>query len=618
MAEDTAEVKIKLVADEAAKKVTEDLKEGLKEAHKGTLDVSKGMLLAQGATEALGGAASALAGPYGVALEAVNMLKEALTGAWEMAEKLGESSLEAANNAHKEMMGLAGTFQLFDAGKHNFEDIRNYAEGMHEELEQIGIKGGIAGSQVTAMYNSIIDRGGVSSEKAKQLTEDMTVVGKVVRGGADSLAQGFSMMEMGVVRAKNPLVQLISVTGTLKGNAHAVAQQMQHMTPTKQMELAQKAIEKQAELMKKAGVMSQFENLDTLKTSFEGIRESFLKTLGTPMLEKLIPHLIELRDFLVANADKIENFAASMGEKLGEMIDWFADAFGGIYESVHQNWDDIVSTTKDLLGPLMLMWDYIHEHQSAIGRFFKDVTDDVVGAYKWIDKAMKTVGEELLKIIKELPVVGKKVAAMQAEGIEGHAKISARGLGGEDVEHMNKQIEAYRKVAAEAGKSNEEIERTVANIMGWHNAAVEQAADAENQLGAGHTQAFYDYMNRAIRAENDGALEHGISLLKNSELAKQALVQGSVTVEGGFDHFISVIREKSPELAKQLREMSNTIKKEGGIKGLGPMINFNNNTFNIHQDFKDDPDRVMIAFRQDILKSAVSRRQSKLGTIFGL
>lgn len=635
MPDETAEIGVKLVASDAAKKVTEDLKNELQQTNKvveqtnaklaetgkkggfSLGELIKGNVIAQKATESLGGAAAALAGPYGVALEAVDLVKEALTGSYEMAKKLGEASLEAANHALKETQAMAGTFSLFDKGKHDFGELRNYAESVHEELEKVGIQAGVSGDKMTEMYNAIIDRGGVSSEKAKDLASNMAMVGKLVRGGPDSLAQGFSMMEMGIVRAKNPLVQLIAATQTLHGNARSVAQQMMHMTPTRQMELAEKAIAKQAEMMRKGGAAGELENLDTLKTSFEGIREQALQAIGKPLLEKIIPHLVAVKNFLVENGEKIEGVAENVGEKLGTLIDWVADATGGIYDAVHENWDDIVTTTKDLLSPLTAVWDYIHEHQSAIGRFFKEVTGDVVSAYKWIDKAMREVGEDLLKVIKAIPVVGKKVAGAQAESIAENRTFT-RGVGSEADEMVAKQIAAYKKVAAEAGKSNAEIEKTVANIRGWHEQAEKEGMDAVKSLKGEHFQEFGDYMSRAMRKNDDGALEFGIKVLNNSDLGKKALVEGAMHVEGGFDHFISVVREKSPELAKQLKEMANTIKKEGGIKGIGPMINFNNNTFNIHQDFKDDPDRMMIAFRQDIVKSAVSRRQARLGTVFGL
>src|SRR5208282_4466998 len=207
-------------------------------------------------------------------------ITETIKSGYEIAERFGEAATEAADEAVKQERAMSGTLFLLDQGEHSMDAIKEYAGEMREGLEKAGLAAGVSTSQMTEMFNTIVERGHMSSEAAKDLTEQMATVGKITHGGMQSLADGFAMMELGVIRARNPLVQLIASTQLLHGNAKMVAQQLQKMTPEKQMQLAEEAVRKQAEGMKAGGGMAL--TLDEVRTSLSGYREMFFESMGRP------------------------------------------------------------------------------------------------------------------------------------------------------------------------------------------------------------------------------------------------------------------------------------------------------------------------------------------------
>ena len=645
MPEESAEVKVKLAADEAATKVVDDLKKSLDEASKSAentnkalseagkkgsssfQDILKGNLLAQKATEALGGSAAALAGPYGVALEGVDLLKEGLEGAWEMTKKLAEASAEAADEDMRAAQQTAGQLSLFDAGAHKLLEVREYAEGVHDELEDMGIKAGVTAGQMDQMYDAIIARGGIASEKAKDLAGDMALVGRMVSGGSGSIAQGFSMMELGIVQARNPLVQLISSTQTLRGNAHAVAEQMMKMAPDKQMELAEKAIAKQADLMKQGGGLSAFENLGTLKTSLEGEREAILKSIGDPLIKELIPMLTDVKNTIADNLETIEDVGTRVGTELADLTADARAALGGMYDSIKQNWAQLEEVFHATFDEWYDAWNFGDMTTDQIHDKFKEMTDDMVKGFKDAMTWAKAIGEVFMDIgdIMSGKKAGSTQASVAAREMETKVKAGYSATGKGDTAAFEEAARRYRAKAIDAGQSEKAVDAYIASQRKIFD-STEQLVDSYRQV-AQHADPESMEKLSAYAEQNmlhgdqitrDGTTKFMADLLNNSEDLRKALLDGSLHISSGMEEFIKMLTHASPELARKLKEMSNTIKHEGGIKGLGPQINFNNNTFNIKQDFKDDPDRVMIAFRQDILRSAVSRRQSRLGTVFGL
>ena len=618
MADDSGgEVRIKLVVDDLSKAVVDGVKQGFAEMQTQVEHTTKS------AGEAgLAGAVFRGNVAFELMNKSVELVGEGIKEAFELTEKLADAAVEAAEAQEKQEKQMAGFLSLMDGGKHSMQELRLYTADMREEFELFGLKAGIATKDLVDGFDQLVQRGTMSSEKAKELTEQMAIVGKVVPGGMSSLTEGMSMMEAGIVRARNPIVQLIAATHMLQGNAHAVAQQLQHMTPTAQIELGEKAIARQAEMIKKAGGMGA-PSLGALKTSFEGVKESFLESMGKPVLDALIPHLVRVRDYLVEHIDAIKAFGEKVGYEVGHAIDFLTDITGGVYDAFHENWEEVSATVGEITSGFREMWGGAQKDSHAIAHTFKDVTVDIIHAFKWVADTMAAVNHAIQATISAvasvIPGLGDKMKAGAADRAHEAASEAGRGVGAEGDRNYAAGVQRYVELAKAAGTSEEEIRKTTDAMDAWHEQFKNQAGAVAEATAHNDFEATAAYLQTAVDTNNEGSLKYAISLLEGSEEAREAFAKGEVHIRGGFQALIGAVGELSPQLAAKLKEAANVVKQQGGIKAPQHSMNFYGANFNIKQDLRGaDPDNVIISFRRDIARAAQSRLGARTGAFGGI
>jgi hypothetical protein len=610
----SADVKIRLIVDNGAEDTIRKMKESMGGA---SSEIEKAKGHASGLSmEVFKGNTY-----FAIAHKSAELIATGFEQAFEMTVKFAEAATEAADEMNQQVRSLSGLMGLMDRGQHSMEGITEYAKEMREDLEKIGIQAGMTTKEVTEMYQAIIERGNISTEKAYDLTQQMALVGKVVPGGTRGLAEGFSMMELGIVRARNPLVQLIAATGQLHGNAHAVAAQMQKMSPEKQLEAARAAIEKQYEVLSKGGGGAMLTpTLGELNKSFATMRESFLESIGQPMLDALIPKLVELRNFLSSNAEAIKDFGAMVGRDLGKTIGAIDAALEGIYAGVTKNWGEVQSLFHEILGDWGDGWSEALGDTKTIKATFESMTKDLIEAFRTIVHYVNAA-YEVFENIHDLAYGGAGNAAEKrlSGNAAGEVSKKADEIGSGSSAALDEAIRKYRILAAEAGASAVSVDDWTTK-MREHHALMEQEGSAlQDKVETGDTDYIGNFINQAIAGQNEGAEKFAFAMIADSDAMTKALMDGSIHVSGGFDALRQVIEEKAPELADKMRNMGkSSVPKD--IKGSGPSIVMNGGqTFHIKQDFREaDPDRVIVRFRRDLVAHAENRRQSRVGTPFGL
>src|SRR6266850_1490617 len=603
--EATGEVRIKLVVDDLSKSIVEGVKQGFAEMNAEAEKTKKAA-----GSEGIAGEVFKGNLAFGLASKSASLLAEGVHQAWEFTEKLADAAMEAADQQAMQERGMAGLLLLMDGGAHSMEQLKAYTGDVIDEFENLAIKSGTAASSMVDAYDQLISRGTMSSEKAKDLTEQMATVGKIVPGGIGALSSGMAMMEAGMVRARNPIVQLIAATHTLQGNAKAVAAQLQHMTPEKQIEMGERAIAKQAEALKKAGAIGA-PSLGELKVSFDELKDKFLEGMGKPILAALVPHLVAVRDFLAEHVEAIEEFGAKVGYEVGHAVDFLSDIVSGVYDAFHENWDEVASTFDELTESFRGMWDFGKANAGTIAHTFKDITVDFIHAMKWVADTMDKVRDGIVSVLKMVPGIGDKIREAHAGNEEARARTAARGVTAEGDAQFNAQVETYRKAATEAGTLQEEINRNIASMRDWHNEFLAQSDAVAHAVASKDSAGVAEYFQKAIDTNNQGSLDYAFSLLNDNEALRDAFVTGKVSIHGGFQELIHVLGEKAPELAAKMREAANIVKKEGGIKAPGHQVNFYGAAFHITQDLRgEDPDRVILTFRKDISRAATARIQA--------
>lgn len=631
------EVRIKLVADDQAAATVAKLKEGMKEVSHEAEKTSKHfaligkifgediamkvtafrekLSLSHEHAEKLEGAVETIGTGLEVAAGAAALVAVALGAAFYMAEKLGEAAIEAASEGIKQEKAMAGILSLQDRQEHSMRQIMEYSGRIREDLEEAGIKAGVSTAQMTEMFDTIVERGNLSSEKAKELTEQMALVGRITHGGMGALAQGFAMMEMGVVRARNPLVQLIAATGTLKGNAHAVAAALMKMTPEKQMEMAEKAIEKQAELMKKSGASGP-PSLASLKTSFEGIREMALDAMGRPMLDALLPPLNDVKKYLLAHKEEIVNFATEVGTKFAHFIEVASMVSSQIWSAVTENWESFKSVFDDAFGGAKSTFEYIYDNKEAFAKTFHDVVTDIAHVFDKIHDALAKMASIMLAIDKKTGLFGGHFVGKEQEGIEHEVRKMAQSPEEMNQKGLSELRQKYVDNALAMGENARLAGENFDKIYSFHANVMQHAAEIDAATANGNIKVVVEAYNEARKHHNMAMQQYAAEAIAGSEdLRKSLLFAGEQLVDGGFKPLIDLVKEKNPDFAKDLKAGKEHI---DNIKG-GPVVNFNNNTFHIQQDFRDqDPDRVAMVFRKDLVHTAAARLSARTASPFGL
>lgn len=635
MGEGEAEVRLRLVTDDAATITVEQLREALRgaseeqdHAKEHAKEMGNELFKAELYVEGL--------------KKSVELVGEVLHISWEAAEKLGDAAGEAANEQNQQVRSMTGLATMMDRGAHSMEDVRDYTAQVREELAAAGTKAGMTTKEMTDMYSAIIERGAKSTEQAKELTEEMALVGKVVPRGAQGLAEGFNMMELGIIRARNPIVQLIAATHVLQGNAHAVAAQMQKMSPEKQVETATKAIELQAQAMRgPGGHVFTVPTLEELRASFSNLREGMLEGVGQPLLDHLLPVLGHVRDFLGENAEKIDGYAEMVGSKMGDFVDVVSATATDIYQGVVKNWSTASREFRDVFGEWRDAWDYATDHTEEIKSEFESVGKTIVEAFGTASRYAKATAEVMMDA-RDL-ASGADVGSTQS-GIAEKAMMGAAAKFGEGAdEQFDKMAETYRQKALSAlpdvghyvtnaegdasawvsdGKDPAAIARIEKEIAEQREFRQNEGGDVERFKGkteSQDTEGIAAQIDKAREIGDNSFLRFALGMIASSDSMTKALMDGDIAIKGGFEAFEETIDKDSPELAKKLKKIAaDAIKGEGGIKGQGPTMNFFGGV-HIKQDFRDqDPDRVIEVMRRDIYTAASSRKQARVVTPFGL
>jgi len=544
--------------------------------------------------------------------KSVELVSDGVREAWELTEKLGEAALEASEAAEEQEKQMAGYLFLIDGGKHSMQELREYTRDQREEFEKFAVTAGVATKDLVAMYDKLIERGVMGSEQAKELAQQMAVVGKIIPGGGEALAQGMSALEQGMARPRNPIVQLIAATHMLQGNARAVSQQMMHMTPAQQMELAQKAIERQAEALKKMG--EQVPDLKQLRASFDDIKEGFLEAMGQPMMGALIPQLVRLRDFLSAHSEELKAFAEKLGYKLADVINYLSAAIEGIYDGLAQNWDYFASTFHEIFSAWEVMWGNSKKTTTDIKAEFQDVGVAMKEAFLDISRIIEKTLSFALGVADALH--GQMPGTTRAN-MAGNAAVDASLKPTTTADAMEKAIKDYTERAA--GKVDPaEVDKRVA--FARENFAREQQEKTRIQGEAGSQN--WEMVNAELQgAKNNGDEEMVGYILRTVAATKEgaeAIEHHNVALDNSFGDLKRIFDENIPEIAKAMREGANKIKQEGGITAPKPTMVFTG-PIHIKQDFKDqDPDRVLLTFKKDLAQAAANRTTSRNAALFGM
>jgi hypothetical protein len=554
-------------------------------------------------------------------------------------KEFGHEVMNASLEAKAQQKTLAGVLLLTDQTGASMKELSGQAGEIREEFERMGMEMGANKDEMISAFSAVAERSTKSTEEVQKFTESMFYAGKAVSGGMEAIGSGFAMIEMGNVRAGNAVVKLIAAQHLLKGTARDVAKQMQKMTNSQKIELAEKAVERMAKKLKPA------EGADLgykpVISALGQIREKMFEIVGNPLIASLSAQLNRVHRYFLENQKTIEHWAHMVGEKVGQ---WVTEAA----ETMRQGFEYMQNHAQEIKDAIVGAWTYakdvmtfIIDNKEVLMMAYGAKT--AVGAGQSVVSGLTAAGggagmlagaatmavfaaaaiswalaaDQMVKFWKEN---GKSDSEKTADAYEERVKAMSGqhgALSKDDAKEYDKIRKAY---LANAGDGHgAEAGQKLDAIMDQHKGIRAQDMGVEAAGQAGDAEYWVELYNKAAKAHDVGAQQYAADILGQSGALQEALVSSDMNVEGGFTNLIDMLKAKSATFAGDLQLHANDLARVEKATKAKSEVNYNGGqTFNIKQDYRDqDPDRIALLFQRDIIKAAENRHGARTAAPLG-
>lgn len=537
MAHESPEIHTKLVLDDHASHAFEHIKEGIHHLNHEFGEATEHLL--EFGKEIVGHAFGHI---LGLELErGVEGFKE-----------FGEEAIHAAMDAETETRSIAGVLAMHDKFGRSMDQLIGTAEEMHDQFADLAVEAGSSTKAIVDAFTDISERSQASSEENRELLDKMVQAGKTVPGGLSEITMGYQQMEAGMVRAKNPLVGLIVANHLLKGSAREVAKEMMKMTPEKQMEIAQKAIEAAAG---KAGnvKLTGSQMLQSLKT----MHEVMLEGLGDALLKGFQKPYAFLKQMWEENEAKLGPIWEMVGEAVGKKV------------------EEGMELAKEGI-------DYIKEHGSEIKADIKEAWDYAKSIFDFIIGHRKEImfGLGALSLAHVAPTaVGMAGSVAGGIGTGGSALFGAlKFLGTADVPKFSLSLDGLRKTTHLTGEVIDGLMTGTAGLSKEATALTQTITATTKGLGAmalavGAVYLAADQFMKMRAESEDMASTYKDNFKTIQQLAEEGnsdRLKIALETEKSLGHINDAFAKSMQELADQADWRFDQVKKQAdeGLSGV--------------------------------------------------
>jgi len=627
--------------------------------------------------------------------------------------EMGKEAFTKALDLENTQKHMTGLMSLTAKAGTDWDTLAKKANVFNSEMDRFAARTGIAKNTATELYTTLANTFNTSRsfitasgqsinmplnqwEKAfKRSDEDIAklmrnigTAGRAVAGGPEALAQSFNNFSAQGAKATDPIVQMIAATGTLKGNAKQVAQQLNLLTDASAMSFAQVAIGKMAKQM--VGVPATFQ---TVMQQLGTMKDRFLEGFGKPIIAAVVPALDRFKEKLEANKGVIESFVRMFSEKVTKYISEAAKAIEKGFDYVVTHADEIKHAISQGFEMAEKVFKFILAHKEEIAVAFgaKAAIPAVTGAVGTLTSAgtqAATAASAVGAAHIAKGSMGAGAAGALGATATGLAAFGAAVVGvGAAVYQATQYMKEFGAVLPWHVEANDNLLATMDAAAGWANGTREATAKDYDMLrkrvfefgeSAGYTQkelksmadamdrlyeegkknqavinkaqdaadmmrdtmnARHDMAKEGVKQDSNEAYMEDVKQLEQfidaystavvngnkvqmQTIAKmfegnvalqQMFLKAGTEVQGGFELLASMVGDGAEDFKKKLMGLA-----EAPAMKQNPKVEFNNNTFNLKQDFRDqDPDRIAMIFQRDIINAAENRRNAKVGGVFG-
>ena len=455
--------------------------------------------------------------------------------------------------------------------------------------------GGIFGGTMTTSRKS--------GAQVEAVVKDMSQASRIVPGGLDTLTKEYDELKSGKFASTGAIVAMATATKTLKGNAAEVSLQMARMTDARRIQIAEEAIHRMAKQAKDMPM-----SFAEVSNSFHELVGLASASFGEPFVAQLMPLLTDVRTWFVTNASQIEITARQVGQYVAGFVNGVVKVVSAFYNVFSDKSSAFGTFIRDAFDYAKQAFQWIVDNAATIAKTFDDVFGAIVTT---LGNALK--GWQLL-IGDVKSALGVKPKDMTKDDAQAYISTVMGGLkkGAYKVEDTELAKANIRSTAAdkaftpdERAKIEEQLQDIVGPIEDFQASMTAISRDPDATAAGATLVKMY---NDAITAHNEGQIAAVDNLLRGNETLQSAFIKLGSDVEGGLVKLATDLGDTN--FLDKIRSAQKASLDHG--KALAPVMQFNGNTFNIKQDFRDqDPDRVMLVFKQDIVQSAQNRVQPR-------
>ena len=650
----TVEVKTKLTLDDNASASLDHLKQGFQETSEHAEKAKEGF--------------------SAVNLVLTEMAAHVLERGIEKVKEFGGELIEAASHGQQVEQRLAGMTAAVQGV--DWKTAREGAVDYFQDVQNIAVRTMQPIDDVEAGFNRLVEIQGATPQgltKARKEIEEMAQVARVLGTSVETIGGQFAFMEEGTLKVKSQMFQLLQPTGIFQHGTMKATEYWQKLNNEQRADLLSVGLEKLAGSMQKATPTFK-DSVNQLKNVWDEVEENF----GGEVIKAVEPQIERLSKYINSSNVDLKHWAETIGDTVGPMVvdagnavkdgfEWLKDHQLEIADDIRQAW----AFAREVMG-------FIIDHKEvlaavAIGRseLGRGVASAAVGSFGTLSKAGAGMAAGI-GVEAEAGLAGAAVSATLALGVLAAAvgsvalaidqwdqlmavtgggksedqmdfaavqkrfqemikapDMSQWGAGElEKFDHMRANLISLADKVGESGRAANDLAEAAYEAHHSSEELIRPFKQAAEQFDAlaistgqldsgGAVEKISEGFSAAGAAHNQAAQQYIANILSGDAALQAAFLNSSDLTAEGYASLASMVSDSAAEFKDKLLGLAGAAGK--ATKEVKPVVNFSGGqSFRIEQSFRDqDPDRIAIVFRNDILKAATNRIQAVTSTPFG-
>lgn len=645
------EVKTKLTLDDLASEVLERIKGGFEELDQEQKETQSGF----------GDFARNFASTF-AAVNLVPVIKQMRDFAMSIVD-VARAADDAAQNIGGFLAGTAG---------YTWKEARAEGERLHQVVLDMAVDIGQSSDDIERGFKNLMTwmgGGQRAFEFGTSQLRDMTQIANVMGLSVTQIGQGVGQMAAGFIQTRSPMFALLRGTGIFADRIEDTVKEWRELTEEQRLQRLEGAIKKVAGNLGEASP-----TLSDMITSMKEAGKMLVEAFGVPMINELKPAFEEITRRMREGRRDIAQFAQVLGRDVGKWVRGAADTIEEGFEYIRTHSDEIKSAITTAFSHAKAVVEWIIANRKLIAvAFGAQVAAPAIGAAARTGGAIYKAGAAGTAAAGMTGAAGGAMALASFAVAVGSAALAVeqftlllgemKGEEAKDAEARKKALQQlaedysawdeasarhFRQLGKAFIESADAINMTESEARSFVNeleaaqqagrsmrervdAAAMQIESIQEGLEIGkwedpeqaitNMNAMADYLGKtfqhAVDTGNIGQQKYIASLLAQSSDLQNAFLQSGEVTAKGFMALADMVKDQASSFWKRLTGQAETMTKAATPKA--PSINMSGGqVFKIQQDFRDqDPDRVLVAFRKDLVSAATRRLQARGASPFG-